>query len=70
MYATIRDELLAHGKAEGRTEGKAEMLLRLLTTRGLEVSKAQRERVEQCQDEELLLRWFERAVVAKTADAR
>ena len=72
MYATIRDELLAEGRnaglAEGRTEGKAEMLLRLMRTRRLGISEAQQARVEQCEDEEVLLRWFERAVVAETAD--
>ncbi|MCB9716275.1 MAG: hypothetical protein H6712_20580 [Myxococcales bacterium] len=76
MYATIRDELLAKGRAEGLAEGRADgilqgetkgmarMLERLLDTRGLEPTDELRERVAACKDENLLQRWFDRAVTA------
>ncbi|MCX4243677.1 hypothetical protein [Paraliomyxa miuraensis] len=60
MYATIREQLIA----EGQTKGMASMLEQLIDMRGLSLTHELRERLAGCQDENLLLRWFERAVTA------
>lgn len=75
MYTTIRDELLAKGRAEGlvegamkgKAEGKAAMLERLLLARGIALTEELRDRVRTCADESLLDRWFDRAIAAATA---
>jgi len=78
LYATMRDEFIAKGKAEGLAEGRARgeargeargiarMLERLLETRGLALTDELRERLAGCRDETLLKRWFDRAVTAMT----
>ncbi|MEM9457094.1 MAG: Rpn family recombination-promoting nuclease/putative transposase [Myxococcota bacterium] len=74
MYMTIRDELIAQGRADGKADGKAEgkaegmgqMLARLLDTRGLALTDQLRKRIAHCKDEALLQRWFDRAVTATT----
>lgn len=71
MYATIREELVAKGRAEGLAKGRAgmaRMLERLLDTRGLTLTDELRERLATCEDEDLLQRWFDRAVTATTLD--
>lgn len=54
--------------AEGRAEGEARILLKLLDGRGIALSGAQRERIESCSDAAMIEGWFDRAVVATTAD--
>lgn len=66
MYATIRDQWIADGKAKGIAEGKAKMLEQLLDTRGLPLTSELRARVMGCDDDLLLQRWFIRAVTAST----
>ena len=55
-------------EAEGKAEGEARALLRVLAARGLTVTEAQRERVLACRDLDTLDRWLERAVTAMSAD--
>ena len=80
MYMTIRDELIAQGRADGmadgiakgradgmakgRAEGMAQMLIRLLDTRGLALTDELRKRIAHCKDQAVLQRWFDRAVTA------
>ena len=76
MYATIREQLIAEGMADGLAKGMADglakgkavgmtsMLEQLLDMRGLSLTHELRERLAGCQDENLLRRWFERAVTA------
>ncbi|MGW2637647.1 hypothetical protein [Streptomyces sp. NPDC001348] len=52
---------------EGRAEGKAEAILRLLDRRGIEVSDKERERIATCDDLDLLDLWFDRAISATSA---
>jgi hypothetical protein len=52
---------------EGKSEGIAEALLRLMFARGLAPSQAQQNRVTSCTDSAQLDLWFDRAVTAVTA---
>ncbi|MEM9460746.1 MAG: hypothetical protein AAGF11_41665 [Myxococcota bacterium] len=67
---TIRDELIAQGRADGMAKGMAkgiaQMLARLLDTRGLALTDELRQRIARCKDEAVLQRWFDRAVTAAT----
>ncbi|MEV4875941.1 hypothetical protein [Streptomyces cyaneofuscatus] len=54
---------------EGRAEGRAEDILRILTVRGVSVPDEARQRVTACTDLAVLDVWFERAITAPTADA-
>jgi len=77
VYATIKDELIAAGEtrgmtkgmAKGETKGMVKMLERLLDRRGLALEPEQHERIAACEDENLLQRWFDRAVTATTIGA-
>ena len=51
---------------QGRAEGAAHSVLRLLQARGVAVSEAQRDRILAEKDLERLERWFDRAMVAAT----
>jgi hypothetical protein len=53
---------------EGKTEGKAEDILRVLKVRGLAVSDDIRERVTTCTDLDTLTAWFDRSLTAATAE--
>ncbi|MEV5500797.1 hypothetical protein AB0M50_35920 [Nonomuraea fuscirosea] len=52
----------AKGKAKGKAMGKAEMVLKLLDSRGQVVPEDVRERVMDCRDEATLENWFDRAL--------
>ncbi|WP_424570110.1 hypothetical protein [Streptomyces sp. CH-036] len=54
---------------EGRVEGRAEDILRILEVRGVAVPDEARQRISSCTDLAVLDVWFERAVTAATADA-
>jgi hypothetical protein len=64
--ATRRDNLADRLVAEGRVEGQAAMLLRVLQTRGFAVTDEISERVAACPDTALLEEWAARAVVAES----
>jgi len=57
---------VAKGREEGREEGRALAVLRVLAVRGVEVPGAIRERVLACRDASLLDEWLTRAVSAVT----
>lgn len=54
---------------EGKAEGKATLILRLLESRGVAVPEDDRERITGCTDLDVLDRWFDRAITAPDADA-
>jgi hypothetical protein len=58
------DRLLAEGKAEG----EARLVLRVLSARGLQVSAEIRQRVLSCTDTSQLETWAERAATAASID--
>jgi Uma2 family endonuclease len=53
------------GLAAGRTEGLAASVIAVLEARGIRITKAARERVEQCSDAAQLDRWVRRAAVVQ-----
>jgi hypothetical protein len=67
----------AAGQAEGRAQGiaqgevttKAVDILRILQSRGLRPTPAQRELIESCEDLGQLDTWFDRALTVTTAAA-
>jgi predicted transposase YdaD len=56
----------AEGKAEGIAEGEARAILRVLKSRGLRPTLAQRELIESCDDVAQLDTWCDRALTATT----
>ena len=56
----------AEGKAEGIAEGLARAILRVLGSRGLSPTPAQRELIESCDDVAQLDTWCDRALTATT----
>ncbi|AYF79627.1 hypothetical protein D7D52_35405 [Nocardia yunnanensis] len=56
------------GRAEGRAEGLAGSVLRILQRRGLAVSEEVRARVEGCGDTEQLTGWLDRALDVDSAE--
>lgn len=56
------------GKTEGRSEGEAKALLRVLAARGIAVSDDARARITACTDLDQLERWLDRAVSVDSAD--
>ncbi|MFI1353229.1 hypothetical protein ACH4TV_06540 [Streptomyces sp. NPDC020898] len=64
---TIIEETLIKGQTEGRAEGRAEDILRILDVRGIDVPEAARERIANCTDLDTLGTWFDRAITASDA---
>ncbi|MBD0708964.1 hypothetical protein BU197_11330 [Streptomyces sp. CBMA291] len=68
----IRDEGRAEGRAQGRDEGlaqgSADAILIVLEQRGITVTDAVRERVQQCDDPAVLRHWLTRAVTVSAAE--
>jgi hypothetical protein len=56
----------AEGKAEGIARGEARAILRVLKSRGLRPTPAQRELIESCDDVAQLDTWCDRALTAAT----
>jgi hypothetical protein len=64
---TFVERIHDQGISEGKAEGKAEDVLKLLDARHLAPSKEQRQRVTSCTDSGQLDLWFDRAITAGTA---
>jgi len=62
----FRSETSQRLRAEGRAEGRAEDVLRILQRRGVELSESSRERIAGCTDLELLGAWLDRSLTAAT----
>jgi hypothetical protein len=58
---------VAQGREQGRVEGQAGAILRVLEARGLAVPDAVRDRILRCTDSALLERWIGRAAIAVSA---
>jgi hypothetical protein len=58
---------VAKGKELGVAEGKAESVLLLLRSRGIRLTRAQRERIRSCRDLRCLNDWLRRACAATSA---
>lgn len=56
----------ARGLAEGQARGRAEVVLRLLSIRGIAVDERTRAHILSCKDLALLDRWLEQAMNAKS----
>ena len=54
----------AKGEAKGEARGEAKALLRILSSRGLSATDAQRHQIQACEDTQQLERWIERALSA------
>ena len=61
-------ELEAKGRNEGRAEGHAEAILRVLERHGIDVTDADRERILTCRDLATLDLWLDRALDAKDVE--
>ena len=57
---------LARGREEGLTRARAEYILRTLTTRGVQLDEAARQRILSCSDVATLDRWFDRSLTASS----
>jgi hypothetical protein len=62
------DGLMAEGRAKGLAQGEAQIVLRVLTARGLQLPAEIRERVLSCTDTAQLEVWGDRAATANTLD--
>lgn len=60
--------LIEETRIEGRAEGRAEDILRILDLRAIDIPESARERVNGCTDLELLGTWFDRALTVTTAE--
>lgn len=54
--------------SQGKAEGKAESVLRVLKARGISISEDDRTRITACTDPETLNTWLDRAGTIDTAD--
>jgi hypothetical protein len=57
---------MAEGFSQGEARGEARAILRVLKSRGLRPTLAQRELIESCDDLAQLDTWFDRALTAAT----
>ncbi|MFF3581608.1 hypothetical protein [Streptomyces mirabilis] len=60
--------LIEETRIKGRTEGRAEDILRILDLRAIGIPEAARERITGCTELELLGTWFDRALTATNAE--
>jgi hypothetical protein len=59
---------LQQSRAEGRAEGEATALLKILAQRGLELTPEQRRRITECTELAVLERWIDRSLSAGSID--
>jgi hypothetical protein len=62
------DGFIAQGRAQDRAQGEAQMLLRIITTSGLDIPEHIRARVAECADIARLEAWADRAATATSLD--
>lgn len=63
-----QSELAEYLRSEGEAQGEANMLLRVLRARGIEVSADAEARIRACTDPDTLATWAQRAVTVDSAD--
>jgi hypothetical protein len=61
---TVGHRLRAEGRKQGRIEGRADGVLRILAARGVRMDDGSRQRILGCTDLATLDRWFDRALHA------
>ncbi|MGW2295548.1 hypothetical protein [Streptomyces violaceorubidus] len=61
-------EIVEIGQTEGKAEGKAEDILRILEVRGIEIPDSVRERITDCTDLDVLVTWLDRSLSAVRAE--
>lgn len=59
---------IEHTRAEGRAEGEATALLKILARRGFELTPEQRRRITECTELAVLERWLDRSLSAASVD--
>ncbi|MFF8913441.1 hypothetical protein ACF08M_08975 [Streptomyces sp. NPDC015032] len=64
----FRSETSERLRSEGRAEGRAEDILRILSKRGVAVSEQVRERIVSCADLDVLSDWLDRSLTAEVAE--
>jgi hypothetical protein len=62
------DGFIAQGRAEGMVRGEAQMLLRIMAARGLDIPEHVRARVAECADTARLEAWADRAATATSVE--
>ncbi|MEU6471478.1 hypothetical protein ABZ927_07000 [Streptomyces massasporeus] len=67
-YFPGRGTLFEETYLEGKAEGKAEAILRVMEKRGIPVPEAVRDRITTCTDLDTLTLWFDRSLTATTAE--
>ncbi|MGK5697846.1 hypothetical protein ACSNOJ_34005 [Streptomyces sp. URMC 128] len=67
-YFPGRGTLFEETYLEGKAEGKAEGILRVLEKRDVPVPEAIRDRITTCTDLDTLTLWFDRSLTATTAE--
>ena len=66
-HRTMFEETYLEGKAEGKAEDRATLILRVLEKHGVEVTEDIRERITSCTDLDTLTLWFDRSLTVTTA---
>jgi hypothetical protein len=64
LMTSIADEFIEQGWVKGQARGRAEFVLRILATRGIDVDEGARQLILACTDLDTLDRWFDRALNA------
>ncbi|WP_028812378.1 hypothetical protein [Streptomyces flavidovirens] len=64
----FRSQTAERLRGEGRAEGRAEDILKLLSKRGVAVPDDTRDRITACTDPDTLSVWFDRAITATSAE--
>ncbi|MDP3220897.1 MAG: hypothetical protein Q8S73_42825, partial [Deltaproteobacteria bacterium] len=67
LMRDLREEFERRGKLEGKLEGEASALLRVLARRGITIDDGTRARVLACSDAATLDAWLDRAATAADA---
>jgi len=67
LMATNAYSYVSEQRSQGRAEGRAVDILRILDRRGIDVDDASRERIESCTDIDVLGTWLDRSLDATTA---
>ncbi|MFH8468923.1 hypothetical protein [Streptomyces sp. NPDC017991] len=65
---TVRETAYLEGRAEGRADDRASLILRVLERRGMPVPEAARERITSCADLDILALWFDRSLTATAVE--
>lgn len=65
---TLFEETHLKGKAEGKAEESASLILRVLEKHGVPVPEDTRDRITSCTDLDALTRWFDRSLTATRAE--